>query len=651
MDTVADGNDTVTVGGVTRHVYGYLEDFLFPPERARSPVKALSGGERGRLLLARLLTRPANVLILDEPTNDLDIETLELLEAELAAFDGTLLIVSHDRSFLDNVVTSTLVFTGDGRIEEHLGGYEQWQRERALAAPPEMPAPTVAREPRTAQPGTGNREQVTAAKKLSYRERLELEGLPAPSTHSRPRRLASKRRPRARTSTRSRPPPSRPLSSASTRCGRSLTRSIAAGTSWTRGRGDRGRGRRRRRSGPAIFVSAGGQAVTVIETTEDGGRRSSSAAADADILPETLAPGASSRIHRRRSSAILCSWPLREQRAFFERDVGIPLKFEPDPGKWFPVSDRALDVRNGLGITRRQRVEFRFKTELVDVVPFRSGFIARASRGELDAPPWSSRLAAFGPATGSTGTGLTVARALGTPSRHVSCAHAARRVATDLASLAGVSAERRSVARVVVGDTETHGGFLFTIAATADRPCSTYRTWPSQRHGQVAAALASAGPTDEAAWPRQLVGATGFVTNVVAAHAAKRMADALVAECGFGRPLGNRIAPRGSDQARGPSPPWGSCHGRTTRLQESRGDRRRRGARRDGPANIRESPSPISSSAAKFSMRSGLIGGHNFAWAWETGAAGMAPRDASSTTSASEWARPNSAGRWGPAGD
>ena len=134
VDTVADGNDTVTVGGVTRHVYGYLEDFLFPPERARSPVKALSGGERGRLLLARLLTRPANVLILDEPTNDLDIETLELLEAELAAFDGTLIIVSHDRSFLDNVVTSTLVFTGDGRIEEHLGGYEQWQRERALAA-------------------------------------------------------------------------------------------------------------------------------------------------------------------------------------------------------------------------------------------------------------------------------------------------------------------------------------------------------------------------------------------------------------------------------------------------------------------------------------------------------------------------------------
>jgi len=124
------------------------------------------------LLLARLLTRPANVLILDEPTNDLDIETLELLEAELAAFDGTLLIVSHDRSFLDNVVTSTLVFTGDGRIEEHLGGYEQWQRDVALTAPSGPPVTAAPREPRPAR-------REPSAKKLSYRERLELEGLPA----------------------------------------------------------------------------------------------------------------------------------------------------------------------------------------------------------------------------------------------------------------------------------------------------------------------------------------------------------------------------------------------------------------------------------------------------------------------------------------
>ncbi len=132
VDSVADGNDTVTVGGVVRHVHGYLEDFLFPPERARSPVKALSGGERNRLLLARLLTQPANVLVLDEPTNDLDIETLELVESLLVEFPGTILIVSHDRTFLDNVVTSTLVFEGGGRVAEYVGGYEDWQRVKAL---------------------------------------------------------------------------------------------------------------------------------------------------------------------------------------------------------------------------------------------------------------------------------------------------------------------------------------------------------------------------------------------------------------------------------------------------------------------------------------------------------------------------------------
>ena len=175
VDTVADGNDTVTVGGATRHVYGYLEDFLFPPERARSPVKALSGGERGRLLLARLLTRPANVLVLDEPTNDLDIETLELLEAQLAAFDGTLLIVSHDRAFLDHVVTSTLVFTGGGRIEEHLGGYEDWQRQRARAGAEAELAAATATAPRSRE----RPRSEPAAKRLSYKERLELDGLPA----------------------------------------------------------------------------------------------------------------------------------------------------------------------------------------------------------------------------------------------------------------------------------------------------------------------------------------------------------------------------------------------------------------------------------------------------------------------------------------
>ena len=130
VETIGDGNDTVTVNGQPRHVHGYLQDFLFSPERARSPVKALSGGERNRLLLARLFTRPANVLVLDEPTNDLDLETLELLEAQLVEWPGTLLLVSHDRRFLDNVVTSTLVFEGQGKVQEYVGGYEDWLRQR-----------------------------------------------------------------------------------------------------------------------------------------------------------------------------------------------------------------------------------------------------------------------------------------------------------------------------------------------------------------------------------------------------------------------------------------------------------------------------------------------------------------------------------------
>ena len=133
VDTIGDGNDTVEVNGQRRHVHGYLQDFLFSPERARSPVKALSGGERNRLLLARLFTRPANVLVLNEPTNDLDLETLELLEAELVAWSGTLLVVSHDRRFLDNVITSTMVFEGEGRVVEYVGGYEDWKRQRVAS--------------------------------------------------------------------------------------------------------------------------------------------------------------------------------------------------------------------------------------------------------------------------------------------------------------------------------------------------------------------------------------------------------------------------------------------------------------------------------------------------------------------------------------
>src|SRR6266571_2102715 len=131
FDTIGEGNDTVTANGRTRHVNAYLSDFLFSKARASSPVKALSGGERNRLLLARLFTRPANVLVLDEPTNDLDLETLELLEAELVDWPGTLLLVSHDRAFLDNVVTSTFVFERDGRVQEYVGGYEDWVRQRS----------------------------------------------------------------------------------------------------------------------------------------------------------------------------------------------------------------------------------------------------------------------------------------------------------------------------------------------------------------------------------------------------------------------------------------------------------------------------------------------------------------------------------------
>ena len=129
VETVGDGSDTVMVNGIQKHVHGYLQDFLFSPERARSPVKALSGGERNRLLLARLFTRPVNVLILDEPTNDLDLETLELLEEQLVDWPGTLLLVSHDHRFLDNVVTSTIAFEGNGVVKEYVGGYEDWVRQ------------------------------------------------------------------------------------------------------------------------------------------------------------------------------------------------------------------------------------------------------------------------------------------------------------------------------------------------------------------------------------------------------------------------------------------------------------------------------------------------------------------------------------------
>ncbi len=171
LDNVAEGREMVTIGGQSRHVMSYLQDFLFAPQRCRSPVASLSGGERNRLLLAKLFLKPANVLVMDEPTNDLDVETLELLEERLYDFSGTLLLVSHDRAFLDNVVTSTLVFEGDGRIGEYVGGYEDWLRQRKE---PE----TVEKKPTTAAKPSGSRREKSDSRKLSYRDKRELDALP-----------------------------------------------------------------------------------------------------------------------------------------------------------------------------------------------------------------------------------------------------------------------------------------------------------------------------------------------------------------------------------------------------------------------------------------------------------------------------------------
>ncbi len=168
FDSIADGAEFIDLRGSRRHVHGYLEDFLFPPDRARTPVRALSGGERNRLLLARLFTRSFNLLVLDEPTNDLDIETLDLLEDLLLDFSGTLLVVSHDRAFLDNVVTSTLVLEGAGRVGEYVGGYSDWVRQRKVDEPPK-PARKV--EPQ-AQPSRAK------PRKLTFKETNELAALP-----------------------------------------------------------------------------------------------------------------------------------------------------------------------------------------------------------------------------------------------------------------------------------------------------------------------------------------------------------------------------------------------------------------------------------------------------------------------------------------
>ncbi|MFE0500361.1 ATP-binding cassette domain-containing protein [Lysobacter soli] len=176
LENVAEGREFVEVGGKSKHVIGYLQDFLFTPERARAPITRLSGGERNRLLLAKLFAQPSNLLVMDEPTNDLDVETLELLEELLGDYPGTLLLVSHDRDFLDNVVTSTLVMEGDGRVGEYVGGYTDWLRQRPVKS---VPAASAKATPAAAPVAAATTPAPAAPKKkLSYKDARELEQLP-----------------------------------------------------------------------------------------------------------------------------------------------------------------------------------------------------------------------------------------------------------------------------------------------------------------------------------------------------------------------------------------------------------------------------------------------------------------------------------------
>ncbi len=169
QENIAGGSEKVTVNGREKHVISYLQDFLFSPERARAPITKLSGGEKNRLLLARLFSQPANLLVLDEPTNDLDVETLELLEELLTEYPGTLLLVSHDRDFLDNVITSTLVFEGDGAVNEYVGGYKDWLRQRGTSEAPITPNKKRTKKETASKP----------EKKLSFNLQRELDEMPA----------------------------------------------------------------------------------------------------------------------------------------------------------------------------------------------------------------------------------------------------------------------------------------------------------------------------------------------------------------------------------------------------------------------------------------------------------------------------------------
>lgn len=179
VDTVGNGSDFIEIAGNKRHVMSYLSDFLFAPARSRSPVKSLSGGEKNRLLLARLFTKPANFLVMDEPTNDLDLETLELLEEKLVDYSGTLLLVSHDRAFLDNVVTSVFVLDGSGMVEEFVGGYSDWQTQKQAATKTELDKKSQdSKKKLDSGVENPNAPKNPAKKKLSFKEQQELNNLP-----------------------------------------------------------------------------------------------------------------------------------------------------------------------------------------------------------------------------------------------------------------------------------------------------------------------------------------------------------------------------------------------------------------------------------------------------------------------------------------
>jgi ATP-binding cassette subfamily F protein uup len=178
LENVSEGKDSVTINGRSKHAVGYLQEFLFTPERARAPISRLSGGERNRLLLAKLFAQPSNLLVMDEPTNDLDVETLELLEELLGDYEGTLLLVSHDRDFLDRVVTSTLVMQGDGHIGEYVGGYSDWVRQRPQATEAKQPAAKAPEAAKDASKPAAAPAAAPVKRKLSYKDQRELESLP-----------------------------------------------------------------------------------------------------------------------------------------------------------------------------------------------------------------------------------------------------------------------------------------------------------------------------------------------------------------------------------------------------------------------------------------------------------------------------------------